>query len=64
MISAVAPGQTGWLCATIELSMMSRWISGMTVVTSVATREAPNATSVRRSCRQQYAASRRSQPSP
>ena len=36
MMSSVAPGQIGWTCVRIALSMMSRWISGMAVVTSVA----------------------------
>ncbi len=63
-MSNVAPGQMACRWVRMALSMMSRWISGMAVVTRVARTDAPNATRVRLLCRQQYAASRRSQPSP
>jgi hypothetical protein len=53
MISRVAPGQMGWVRPTIALSMMSRWISGVAVVTSADSAEAPNATLVSRLCRRQ-----------
>ncbi len=43
MISAVAPSQIGWRCVRIALLTMSRWISGMSTATIVATSEPQSA---------------------
>src|SRR6185437_12327794 len=59
--SAVAPIQIGWCLVKIALLTMSRWISGMITMISVANSEPRRARIRLRGCRQQYPMSRRSQ---